>query len=84
MANWSAFGTCRRDFQGGAPIDDAQIDDIFALLDKDGDGSIDYQEFARWFGAGPPPPPMLPEIKLRLDAQQDAGGAAQVTIAIKV
>jgi len=38
-------------------------------LDASGDGSIDYQEFARWFSAGPLPA-ILPDIKLRLDAQK--------------
>ena len=45
------------------------------MLDTDGDGEIDYQEFARWFGSGPPPPPMLPEVKMRIEAQVCASPA---------
>ena len=41
------------------PDDEEAITDLRELdeqFDKDGDGIVDYQEFARWFGAGPPPP----------------------------
>ena len=43
------------------------------MLDTDGDGEIDYEEFSRWFGAGPPPPPMTPEMAFRAQMQQEAG-----------
>ena len=54
----------------GANVSEAQIDDLIMILDQDGDGEIDYQEFAAWFGAGPPPPPILPEVKARMDASE--------------
>ena len=38
--------------------------------DKDGGGDIDYTEFARWFGRGPPPPPMTQEMRARIDARK--------------
>ena len=57
----------------GAEIEPQQLDDLIAILDKDGDGSIDYSEFARWFGAGPPPPPELPEVREREEARENAG-----------
>ena len=56
----------------GAEIEPQQLDDLIAILDKDGDGSIDYSEFARWFGAGPPPPPELPEVRGREEAREQA------------
>ena len=56
----------------GAQISEAQVDDLIMILDKDGDGEIDYSEFARWFGRGAPPPPMLPQAR--------AAAAAQVRI----
>ena len=56
----------------GADVSDDQLRDVMALLDKDGDGSIDYIEFSRWFGAGPPPPPMLPQVKAMEDARKQA------------
>ena len=77
MEGWTAWDECKHLFTGAAAISDQQISDIFAILDADGDGGIDYQEFARWFGNGPPPPPMLPETKLRMDAQAAAGDIAQ-------
>ena len=43
---------------------------MFTLLDKDGGGDVDYAEFARWFGAGPPPAPMTPEVKARQAARE--------------
>ena len=54
---------------------DAQIDDFFEMLDRDGDGEIDYQEFARWFGTGPPPAPMLPQAQRQMEAQEAAKAA---------
>ena len=54
----------------GATLSATQVTDLITMLDKDGDGSIDYVEFARWFGAGPPPAPMLPEMRARLDARE--------------
>jgi Ca2+-binding EF-hand superfamily protein len=79
MAGWTPYGDCREQFvpAGGGNLAEQDIADMMILLDTDGDGSIDYQEFARWFGAGPPPPPMLPEVKSRLDAQAEAGGTPQ-------
>jgi hypothetical protein len=56
----------------GTDISEERADDFFAILDRDGDGEIDYTEFARWFGAGPPPPPMLPQVKAMQDAQAAA------------
>ena len=56
----------------GTTVTDDQIADMMTLLDKDGDGEIDYQEFARWFGSGPPPAPMLPEVKMRMEARTGA------------
>ena len=77
MEGWTPWDGAKQLFVGGAAISDQQVTDIFAILDKDGDGAIDYQEFARWFGNGPPPPPMLPEVKLRMDAQAAAGDAGK-------
>ena len=56
----------------GAELSEVQQADLVALLDKDGDGSIDYVEFARWFGSGPPPPPALPEVTARSEARAAA------------
>jgi len=56
----------------GAQLSASQLDDLISILDKDGDGTIDYVEFARWFGAGPPPPPVLPEVALREEAREAA------------
>jgi hypothetical protein len=55
----------------GAELDQQQLDDLITILDTDGNGTIDYSEFAKWFGAGPPPPPMLPEVALRESARAD-------------
>ena len=77
MDGWETWGDTKHLFTGGAAISDQQVADIFAILDADGGGGIDYQEFARWFGNGPPPPPMLPETKMRMDAQAAAGDHAQ-------
>lgn len=77
MEGWTAWDEVKHLFLGGPAITDQQVKDIFAILDADGDGGIDYQEFARWFGNGPPPPPMLPETKARMDAQAAAGGQSQ-------
>jgi Ca2+-binding EF-hand superfamily protein len=52
----------------GAKITASQLEDLLTILDTTGTGAIDYAEFARWFGAGPPPPPVMPEMKLRQDA----------------
>eukprot|EP01052_Picozoa_sp_SAG31_P060047 SAG31_NODE_19269_length_607_cov_1.496063_1_plen_85_part_10 len=60
MANWTAWGECKSMFVGSS-LTDEQISDMMVLLDKDGDGEIDYREFARWFGRGPPPAPPTPE-----------------------
>ena len=46
-----------------------QIEDLITILDSNGSGTVDYQEFSRWFGAGPPPPPMLPQMKSMQEAQ---------------
>ena len=62
----------------GANVSEAQIDDLIMILDQDGDGEIDYQEFAAWFGSGPPPPPIMPEVQARIEAQASAGNHAQV------
>lgn len=77
MEGWTAWDEVKHLFIGGPAISDQQVKDIFAILDADGDGGIDYQEFARWFGNGPPPPPMLPETKSRMDAQKAAGAQSQ-------
>ena len=52
----------------GAAVSEQTIEDMFSMLDKDGDGSVEYMEFARWFGAGPPPAPTTPEVKARQQA----------------
>ena len=49
------------------------IDDMFTMLDKDGDGSVDLIEFSRWFGNGPPPAPALPEVAMRVNARASSG-----------
>ena len=46
----------------GAEVSAEQVADFFEILDQDGDGEIDYTEFAQWFGTGPPPPPALPQV----------------------
>ena len=56
----------------GANVSEAQIDDLITILDKDGDGEIDYREFSLWFGAGPPPPPVLPQVKSMQDARSNS------------
>ena len=60
----------------GVELSTIQLQDIMSLLDKDGDGSIDMSEFGRWFGSGPPPPPMTPEVALRETARKEAMAAA--------
>jgi hypothetical protein len=59
----------------GTDLTPEQVDDFFDILDQDGDGEIDYVEFAQWFGSGPPPPPALPQVK-EMQANQRQGVAA--------
>ena len=72
LDNWTTWGECSGLF-GGQALTDEQINDMMLMLDKDGDGEIDYTEFARWFGRGPPPAPMTPEVRTRMEAQAAAG-----------
>eukprot|EP01052_Picozoa_sp_SAG31_P029275 SAG31_NODE_2897_length_4936_cov_3.814348_3_plen_406_part_00 len=52
-----------------------------ARCDKDGDGEIDYPEFARWFGRGAPPAPPTPEVLARqaakIEYQESSGDVHQ-------
>ena len=63
-----SIGLARMEF----PVDDAQLQDFFTLLDRDGDGEISILEFARWFGTGPPPAPIAPEVIARQKARKEA------------
>ena len=51
-----------------------QLEDLITILDDNDDGVIDYEEFSRWFGSGPPPPPMLPQAKAMEAAKQAYAG----------
>ena len=63
-------GELKRGLQGlGAGLSEQTVDDMFSMLDLDGDGLIELAEFGRWFGAGPPPAPMLPEVEARQRAK---------------
>jgi hypothetical protein len=54
----------------GANISEVHVEDLITMLDNDGSGEINYTEFARWFGRGPPPPPMTQEMRARIDARK--------------
>ena len=59
----------------GVDVDDEALQSMFSVLDSDGDGHVQYAEFAQWFGAGPPPAP--PPLEAHAHAEQiaAAGGA---------
>lgn len=80
MDGWTPWSECKQLFMAGPTqsLSDQDISDMMMLLDSDGDVEIDYQEFAAWFGSGPPPPPIMPEVQARIEAQASAGNHAQV------
>ena len=57
----------------GVTVPEQLVVDMFTLLDKDGGGDVEYMEFARWFGAGPPPAPLTPEVAMRQRARAASG-----------
>ena len=65
----------------GFELEKGTADDVFAMLDKDGDGFIDFVEFTAWFGSGAPPVPVSAEVKERIKSSVRAREASSTWVA---